>query len=105
MSFKEQADNLGLEEDEFEELVVIFVETSNVSLDELRTAIDKGDVEQAAASSHSIKGAAGNMGFQKIFEAAKEIEANCRNGHLENMNTYTDVLSSELERIAKQVNG
>jgi len=82
MKIKELAENLGLEEDEFLDLVKLFVETSASNLTDLEKALETGDAEEVVKASHSLKGAAGNLGFQEIYEHAKLIETNARQGIL-----------------------
>jgi len=83
MNVKELAENLGLEKDEFLDLVELFVETSASNLTDLAKAIETGDAEEVVKYSHSLKGAAGNLGFQDIYKSAKLIEMNARQGILE----------------------
>jgi HPt (histidine-containing phosphotransfer) domain-containing protein len=83
MNVKDLSENLGLEEDEFLDLVKLFVETSAANLTDLEKALETGDAEEVVKASHSLKGAAGNLGFQAIYEHAKLIETNARQGILE----------------------
>lgn len=76
MNFRELAKNLGLEEDEFLELVELFIETTSSDLAKLESAISNRAKEQLVEAAHSIKGAAGNIGFGDIHELAKKIEMN-----------------------------
>jgi HPt (histidine-containing phosphotransfer) domain-containing protein len=83
MNVKELSENLGLEEEEFLDLVDFFVETSASDLTDLSKALEAGDAEEVVKASHSLKGAAGNLGFQDIYKSAKLIEMNARQGILE----------------------
>jgi len=103
MNAKELAGNLGLEEDEFFELVELFLETGNSDLDILQSAIGKGNVSEAAGAAHSIKGAAGNLGFMDIHEAAKKIEANLRSNWLKGAPEAAQELKKKLNVIAELV--
>jgi len=82
MNYKELAENLGLEEDEYLELVELFIETSLSDLSNLKDAIDEKNLPQVVETTHSIKGAAGNMGFMEIFETAKDMEIKARKNSL-----------------------
>ena len=82
MDVKGLSENLGLEEDEFLDLVELFVETSASNLNDLEKALESGDAEGVVKASHSLKGAAGNLGFQEIYEFSKNIEMNARQGTL-----------------------
>ena len=78
MDFKETAKNLGLEEDEFIEILKLFVEVSLSDLEKMKSAIDSKNSRIVFESSHSIKGAAVNLGFQEIAQIAREVELNAR---------------------------
>ena len=78
MNFGEQAEILGLDEDELLELVDLFVETTLSDLAKFEAGVSDMAAEQAADAAHSIKGAAANLGFPDIHELAKNIEMNAR---------------------------
>ena len=101
MSFRELAGQLGLEEDEFIELVTIFVETSQSDLDKLESAIDLRDTERLVEAAHSIKGASANLGFTELFSLAKDLEQNARKNSLEGATETLMHLKTGLGRIVK----
>ena len=77
MNFKTLAENLGLEEDEFVELVELLVDTGRPQIAELREAVKAEDGEDIRKIAHSLKGASGNLGLMEISKEAKKIEDNC----------------------------
>ena len=96
------AENLGLEEDEFAELMDLFVETGRVQISELRDAENAGDAEEIRRIAHSLKGASGNLGFMEISQLSKKIEEQIKSENHENirdtiekMNRLIDALSSK----------
>jgi HPt (histidine-containing phosphotransfer) domain-containing protein len=99
MNFKELAENFGLEKDELQEIVELFLETSASDLHKLRSAIDQGDTQQMVEAAHSIKGASGNLGFMAIFEVAKEVEMKAREKNLYEANEAVVNIKEELDRI------
>ena len=103
MNFKELAGNLGMEEDEYLEIVELFVETGTSDLDKLQSAIEKGDKEEAANAAHSLKGASGNLGFTDFYDAAKLIEQKARSDSDSLVNIVEDVklLREKMDVIAK----
>ena len=103
MKVKELADNLGLEEDEYVELVELLIETGMSDLDKLESAIDAGDTEKAAEAAHSLKGAAGNLGITEFSQVAKQVEDNSRNGILEGASEAAQTLREQLDSIADSV--
>ena len=83
MDFKTMAEKLGLQENEFLEFVDLFLETTYSDLKALHSAFLKGDLKGVLETAHSIKGAAVNLGFHKIYEVAREVERKARNSCLE----------------------
>ena len=105
MDIKALADNLGLEEDEYLELVDLLVETGMVDLSKLESAVGAGDAEKAAKAAHSIKGASGNLGLMDIYELAKTIEGEIRNHHLELIEPWVKEIREKLETLGKLAQG
>ena len=97
------ADNLGLEEDEFLQIVELFIDKSTEDLSELEVAIDKGDMEQVAQYSHSIKGASGNLGFTEIYEAAEGVEMNAREMSLNGAEKAARFMKDKLGQVKKSL--
>jgi HPt (histidine-containing phosphotransfer) domain-containing protein len=101
MDFKELAENLELEENEFLELVGLFVETGYSDLNKLQSAIEDGDTEKVARVAHSMRGTSANLGLMEIFESAKRIEMNARDNDLYGATGAAKIIKEELDRIAK----
>jgi two-component system sensor histidine kinase TorS len=103
MNFRELANNLGLKEDDYMELIELFIETGRSDLDKLRSAMEEGNGEEAANEAHSLKGAAGSLGLMEISEIAKEIEEKARNNRLEEIAGSTQAIKKKIEEIAELV--
>jgi HPt (histidine-containing phosphotransfer) domain-containing protein len=82
LDFNKIAKELGLEEDEYLELVELFVETSKSDLNNLQSAINNKNIELIVRIVHSLKGAAMNLGLDSFLELAKTIEKTARDGKL-----------------------
>ena len=74
MDLKSIGAELGLEEDEFIEIVELFLETAAQDLAKLKMAIETRDFESLTEAAHSLKGSAGNLGFHQIYTLSKDIE-------------------------------
>ena len=74
MDFKAMGANLGLDEDEFRELIDLFMETGQSDYDNLQSALAGGDAAAAAQYAHTLAGAAGNLGLMDLHAAAKNVE-------------------------------
>jgi HPt (histidine-containing phosphotransfer) domain-containing protein len=105
MNLAELAKKLGLEEEEYKELVELFLDTGLSDLDKLKSALDAADTEQIARAAHSFKGAAGNIGFMDLHDVAKEIVEKARNNSLEGASESIALLLKKMEEVSKLVGG
>ena len=101
MDFKELAENVGVEEEEYLELIELFIETGMSDLDTLSSAIKEKNADKAAHAAHSLKGAASNLGLMELYEAAKKIEEGIRNDRLEETAEDAQTLKEKLDIIAE----
>ena len=83
MEFSVFSEQLGLETEEYFQLVELFLEVSNTDLNVLEGAFEKGDPKQVTEAAHSIKGAAINLGLKEISDIAKGIEMRARENNVE----------------------
>jgi HPt (histidine-containing phosphotransfer) domain-containing protein len=99
MDFKEIAAKLGFDEDDFKELVELFITTSLPDIDKIKKGVQQGNSQDVAAASHSIKGAAGNLGFDDMFTLAKAMETQAKNGDLDNFEAYITDLENKVNAL------
>lgn len=100
MDFKDLASRLGFDEAEFRELVELFVTTTRSDIDKIKQSIRTGNSQDAAAVSHSIKGAAGNLGFENLFALAKDMEFKAKAENLENFETFVKDLERQVTALS-----
>ena len=74
MDFEKPAERLGLNVEEYMELIELFIETGSKDLAELENAAEEKNIKAVIERSHSIKGASGNLGLVEVYEVSKEIE-------------------------------
>jgi HPt (histidine-containing phosphotransfer) domain-containing protein len=103
MNFKELGEKIGLEEDEYRELVELFMETGMADYDCLKTAFEAGDAQQVARRAHTIQGAAGNMGIMNVHEVAKRIERAAVDNRLDSVGAELDGLKGLFDEVARFV--
>lgn len=101
MDFKKLAENLGLETDEYAELVELFVDTGKPQVVDLRDAVKAENREGIHKIAHSLKGASGNLGLMEISQVSKKIEDDCVSMNfqavaesIEKINELIDALSA-----------
>ncbi|MFW6284438.1 MAG: Hpt domain-containing protein [Desulfosalsimonas sp.] len=66
MDIEKQAARLGMDKEEFKELLCLFVQTSVAELSDLQVAINAGDHQRAKRLLHSFKGASANLGLTEL---------------------------------------
>ena len=101
MNIKELAENLGLEEDEYLELIELFIDTGMTDIEKLRSAIEEGNAEEATRAAHSIKGASGNLGLMEIYDVALKCEEEASNNSLDGLAESAQALKEQLDSIAE----
>ena len=62
-------------EDEFDELLEVFLESSSELLDGMDQAYAAGDVDTFIRNVHSLKSSSGNLGCEPLSEMAAGIES------------------------------
>ena len=109
MQLKDLASDLDLEEEDFVELVEMFLEVSASDLAKLESALSSGASEQVMEAAHSIKGAASGLGFTEAQALAAKIETNARKhvleGSLEDANAIKGSLATITEALKKKEPG
>ena len=85
MDIAKMAENLGLDAEDFSEIIEIYIESTSSDMQELQQALDKGDAEGVHTKAHSIKGASGNLGFSEMFQLATKIDDRARRDSLQEL--------------------
>jgi HPt (histidine-containing phosphotransfer) domain-containing protein len=103
MDIKELSENLGLDEDEYIEMMNLFFESGGADLKKLETAISEGNAEKAHEASHSLKGSSGSLGLDQLFELVKAIDDKDRLGNLDGLDETVKELRRRYELLQKDV--
>lgn len=104
LNLKRLADNVGLDEDEYLSLLLLFIETSKMYLSDIKSAILNGDSTKVYETTHTIRGAADNLGIYDMAEIAKKIEVGARQNILEGAEEATEYLLKKLVFLAEVYN-
>lgn len=105
MDFSDLASRLGVDEEDFKELVELFITTTFSDIGKIKKGVLDHNPADAAAASHSIKGAAGNLGFDDIFSLARDMEMQAKGGSLENFDVYIHDLEGKVAALNPFVGG
>lgn len=86
-----------------ETLINMFSEETTRQLSMLQEALGNGDLDGVLREAHSIKGAAGNLGFMEIDMIARELETLARSGQMDGLPTRLSQLTEALNRLNKKL--
>lgn len=101
MDLKTLAEKVDLEEEEYQEMIDLFLQNTSEHLNQLKWAIRKGDHEEVVKSAHSIKGSAATLGLTVISGIAWGVEANARRHDLNGADQAVQAIQYEIERLGE----
>jgi len=94
MNIKELSENLGLEEDEYMEMLDLFIMSGGADLSRIEQALKEANAKLVHEAAHSLKGSAGSLCLDTIFNLAQAIDDKSRQGILAGL----DVLACDLRQ-------
>lgn len=99
MDLKQMGENLGLELDEFAEIVKLFVTTAQSDIEKIRTGALQKDALSASEAAHSLKGSSGNLGFLEMSAIALQAEKKASENNLEGFEDMARTLAEKLNEV------
>jgi histidine phosphotransfer protein HptB len=105
MNLQELAENLGLEVEEYKELIELFIDTGSADFQKIQEALAGHNADQVMRSAHTIKGAAGNLGLMEVSAVAKTIEENASKNQLEDLGKAVQALKTQFDAIEGFMHG
>ena len=103
MDFNIMAQNLGLEESEFLELVELFIDTSSSDIQKIESALESDDTDSTSQAAHSLKGASASLGLREISETAHKVERNARKGSLDGVPESIRKIREKIEELKRRI--
>jgi len=97
MNLKKLGESLGLDEDEYLEMIELFFESGGADLKKLEASIKAGDAKLGYTASHSLKGSSGSLGLMMIYEKTTIIDDKLRRGDLDNVAEMVTSLRKEYD--------
>ena len=101
IDFSSMASNLGFDEDEFKEVAQLLITVSLTDMETLEQGISENNPDLVKDAAHSIKGAAGNLGFMELSNCAEIIENSARSQSIDNLTTQVQTIKKILQAISK----
>tara|TARA_B100000614_G_scaffold73920_2_gene66042 strand:- start:1399 stop:1719 length:321 start_codon:yes stop_codon:yes gene_type:complete len=105
MDFEELASRIGIDGEDFTELVELFITTTRSDMDKILQAMARDNPSDASAAAHSIKGAAANLGFEAMADLAKNMEYKGKDGSLEGFEDMMADMQAHLTQVENQLAG
>jgi len=99
MTLKELGESLGLDEDEYNEMIAIFFESGSADLKKIEAAVARGDAKQGHAASHSLKGSSGSLGLIAIYEKTTIVDDKLRRGDMDGVAKMVVSLRKEYDQL------
>jgi len=96
---KELGESLGLDEEEYLEMIDLFFESGGDDLKKIEAAVADHDATRAYAASHSLKGSAGSLGLTMIYEKTILIDDKLRRGDLDGVAEMVIGLRKEYDKL------
>ena len=81
------------------ELRDLFLEDFPRQLAHIREGLAENDVQRVARAAHSLKGASGTFGADRVYQVSLSLEHLARDGRLDEVAMGYDLLSEELDKV------
>lgn len=102
INYEEMADSIGLNSKHIPMILNAFLEESKEILSSLDLAINDKEYTNIKENAHSIKGSAGNLRFNEIYEMAKEMEFSASNSNADfDYKAYVEAIRLAITTIPK----
>ncbi|MCU7940467.1 MAG: Hpt domain-containing protein [gamma proteobacterium symbiont of Bathyaustriella thionipta] len=81
-------------EDDFDELIAIFISDGQAQIEDLKKAIDASNSDDVRRIAHTLKGSSANLGVIDLSESCKILEYKAAEGVLEDANELLENIVS-----------
>jgi len=85
-------------------LIPVFMEITHQEIEDLRMALDAGDLETASRIGHNIKGSALNYGFQHLGAIGRRIESKSIQQDFEGVRVEFELLQQYVKQVKVEFN-
>ena len=93
------AAQLGFKRSDIDVLIKIFRKNTGTLIEEMGIMIKQNNMQGIADAAHAIKGSAGNLKLNEIFELSKSIEIMAKTTQNEDYEMYHDQLKEMLDML------
>ncbi|NDY71553.1 Hpt domain-containing protein [Desulfobacter hydrogenophilus] len=105
MDFRNIESFIGVDTNEAEELGRLLADTLASDLEKIRCGLRDSDAQSISFVAHSIKGASGNLGFERLSQLAAAMEIRTRGGRLDGLENLILEMQCLLEQLEGSLSG
>ncbi len=80
-----------------------FSQTQAGSMERMKALLEANDAKSAIREAHTLKGLAGNIGAQRLFEMAQTLEEHLKQENMESLDTLLHTLEDELSIVIDRI--
>ena len=91
------------EPDVLAEVLNLFLAEVPPRMTRLRNAWAAGNIKEVQRAAHSLKGSAGNIGAQGMFDVCRQLDGLGRSGNLEAASTLVAALDVEFDKVQAEI--
>ena len=91
------------EPDVLQEVLQMFLDEVPPRMDRLRNAVTAGNIQEVYRTAHSLKGSAGNIGAQAMFEICRQLDGIGKSGGLAAAGPLIDALDAEFGKVEEEI--
>lgn len=101
MDYKRIQSLFGIKAGFFKRVVDVFLQSAPQNLDGIENSLDESELEPLRKYSHTLKGAAGNIGGARLSAICAELEGAAREGDLERCTALAPVALSAFNELSE----
>ncbi|MBH1971877.1 Hpt domain-containing protein [Moraxellaceae bacterium AER2_44_116] len=90
-------------EDEFSVLITTYLQDAELRQQMITAAIQSKDYNEVRLAAHSLKGASANLGALMLAEVCEHLEHDCRAGHYDNCEMYSQKIGDEFAIVRREL--
>lgn len=94
---------IGLEEDQLQELYIGYMEELLEEREKLNTQFVNGELIKLGKTVHNIKGISGSYRAEQVFEVAKELDARIKESKMDEMSIWIERLTNCISAVENEI--
>jgi polar amino acid transport system substrate-binding protein len=89
----------------YRDILIRFYRDHSNATQQIKNALEKGDIEMAERFAHTIKGVSGSIGAQELHKSVRELEASIQHGHFAEIKGFLNDFDNALVKVLDSLKG